>query len=629
MIDQSTLAQVDQKAAQYMGNPEALQQMYQQKQQLIDLLALQKIKSEKEAAARDMTLKMAQQSGQPQTIAQQREQQVLDMTKQEMVQQQAGNLGHQQQEQQQNLQQVLKGMSQGAQQPPQQGTPGVPQQSAPGIAALPTQGLMPPKAMAGGGIVAFSGEEDSYVGLPDWEEEWKKRQEEKAGKGTGKEVPRSWWERNVVNPDENRYALARDIEARRIARTNKSGVFTPQTDAEREAEKAKDAIVANLKAGKYDPTGKPLVPMIGKEKQSDVFARMEAMKKDGQKGPVPETQAPVAAKNPLQKVLDKNKLTQQPPKDTPVLAPQATAEKAPAGGLQGIMEAAATKQVGRDPVAEARAKREEATAALGYNPEEKAKFEANQKAMADYDKAQFDPEKLRSEQLTDFLLGGAGHSTMGMTLSSSGKAGVSRRRQQEAMERARMGERQTKEEGLLELGRKAREKGFELGEKTAEGADAGVRQGLASGASMVNTDKEGVFRSLDRASREKIAALDAQVRREVNQADKEGVLALKQQTLLASIDKAEETAVSTATKSAPAYAIIKNIGAIESMGGKLDKDQVAKKQSAEADLDKITLEIRNKFQDTRAMVMSGNSNAGLGSLSTGGWKVTPVTPAKK
>ena len=39
--------QVDDRAKQYMGNPQALQDMYQQKQQLIDLLALQKIKSQK------------------------------------------------------------------------------------------------------------------------------------------------------------------------------------------------------------------------------------------------------------------------------------------------------------------------------------------------------------------------------------------------------------------------------------------------------------------------------------------------------------------------------------------------------------------------------------------------------
>mgnify|MGYP000562465782 CR=1 FL=1 len=74
---QSTLNQVDQKAEQYMGNPQELEQKYKQNQQLIDLLALQKIKSQKEAAAREMALKMAQQTGKPQTIEQQREQQEM------------------------------------------------------------------------------------------------------------------------------------------------------------------------------------------------------------------------------------------------------------------------------------------------------------------------------------------------------------------------------------------------------------------------------------------------------------------------------------------------------------------------------------------------------------------------
>ena len=67
MIDRDIAARV----AAYRGNPEALMQQYQQSQNLLDLLALQKIKSEKEAAMRDMQLKMAQ-SGKPPTIAQQR-----------------------------------------------------------------------------------------------------------------------------------------------------------------------------------------------------------------------------------------------------------------------------------------------------------------------------------------------------------------------------------------------------------------------------------------------------------------------------------------------------------------------------------------------------------------------------
>jgi hypothetical protein len=469
---------------------------------------------------------------------------------------------------------------------------------------------MPPKAMASGGIVAF----DEGGDVEDWEKEWKRRQAELEDP----ERATSWAERNIFSPKEARYKQKRANAVSALQEQDKPGLLTPTTKAERMAYEAKEAIIRNLSEGKYDPTGKPLVPTVGGKPVG------------AQPAPTPATQVPPQA--PVNPLAPANPLAPKPPQaPRPPAAPAAPAlaPQAPAGGLQGIMEAAATKQVRRDPAAEARTKRDEATAAMGYNPEEKAKFEANQKAMADYDKAQFDPEKLRSEQLTDFLLGGAGHSTMGMTLSSSGKAGVSRRRQQEAMERARMGERQTKEEGLLELGRKAREEGFKVGEKSAENAETGMRQGLASGTAMVDADKQMETAGLDRASREYVARLNAQVQREANAAAKEGTLALKQQTLLANIDKAEETAVSTAKKAAPAYAIIKNIGAIEAMGGKLDKTQLAQKQSAEADIDKIETAIRYKFQDTRAMVMSGNSAAGLGSLSTGGWKVTPVTPAKK
>jgi hypothetical protein len=585
--------------------------MYQQKQQLIDLLALQKIKSEKEAAARDMTLKMAQQSGQPQTIAQQREQQVLDMTKQEMVQQQAGNLGHQQQEQQQNLQQVLKGMSQGAQQPPQQGTPGVPQQSAPGIAALPTQGLMPPKAMASGGIVAF----DEGGDVADWEEEWKRRQAELEDPNRAQ----TWIERNIVDRKQQAYDQSKRRAASELSKQYKPGINTPTTKAERAAYEAKEAIIKNLAEGKYDPTGKPLVPTVGGKPATQVAP----------KAPVPETQAPAAAENPLQKVLDKNKLApQQPRQAAPVLAPQVPGAS-PAGGLQSIMEEAAKKQVGRDPVAEAKAKRAEAAAALGYTPEEQAKFKANQEGLEALNKEQFDPEKLRQEQLEDFLLGGAGHSTMGITLGSAGKAGVSRKRQQDALKYARMGELAKRGEDFLEKGRATREKGFELGEKSAESAEAGSRQGLASGTAMVDADKQMEVAGLDRASREKIANIQASVQREVNKATKEGTLELKRQTFMLAIKEAEAKAVEEAKKGSTDSNLLKQLSNFEAMG-KLSPEQQATKKAAEARLAVVEKAALNGFADLRAQVMSENSTEGLGSLATGAFKVTPInTPIKK
>jgi hypothetical protein len=81
--------QVQQRVDAYRSNPEALAMQYQQNQQLIDLLALQKLKSEKEAAARDMQMKM---QGEPGTIAEQREQQVQALTQQEVSQKLMGSV---------------------------------------------------------------------------------------------------------------------------------------------------------------------------------------------------------------------------------------------------------------------------------------------------------------------------------------------------------------------------------------------------------------------------------------------------------------------------------------------------------------------------------------------------------
>jgi len=83
----------------YRGNPQGLQQRYQMSQQLLDLLALQKLKSEKDSVARQMQAQMQQMPG---TVAQQREQEMLGRTKQEMAQQVGGVMRQQAMQQQQN-----------------------------------------------------------------------------------------------------------------------------------------------------------------------------------------------------------------------------------------------------------------------------------------------------------------------------------------------------------------------------------------------------------------------------------------------------------------------------------------------------------------------------------------------
>jgi len=100
-IDQEIQRKVD----AYRSNPQALQQRYAQNQELIDLLALQKLKSEKDAMARQMQMQMQQA---PQTIKAQREQELLQRNKQELMQQTAGVMQNAQQRQAQNMQRVAR-----------------------------------------------------------------------------------------------------------------------------------------------------------------------------------------------------------------------------------------------------------------------------------------------------------------------------------------------------------------------------------------------------------------------------------------------------------------------------------------------------------------------------------------
>ena len=126
---------VQQKADAYRSNPNALMQSYEQKKELIDLLALQKIKSEQEAYARDMQAQMQEVPG---TIAQQLEQEVVGTERERITQQVMP--GMQQQAQMQQAQMQPNQMQQG----------GLPTQPAPNMARMMQGGIV---GYAPGGMV--------------------------------------------------------------------------------------------------------------------------------------------------------------------------------------------------------------------------------------------------------------------------------------------------------------------------------------------------------------------------------------------------------------------------------------------------------------------------------------------
>ena len=126
-------SQVQQRVSQFRSNPEGLTQNYKQNKQLIDLLALQMLKSEKDEKAKEAALQMGQQP----TVMQQREGELMQ-DKMRQVAQGLGMAGDQQMQQQQAA--AASGASGGR--PPQQQPAGI--------------GSLSPKKFSGGGIVSFA-----------------------------------------------------------------------------------------------------------------------------------------------------------------------------------------------------------------------------------------------------------------------------------------------------------------------------------------------------------------------------------------------------------------------------------------------------------------------------------------
>jgi hypothetical protein len=100
---------VSNRADMFAGNPQGLQQRYAMSQDLLDLLALQKLKKDKEAAQRDLQMQMQAPAA---TVKDQLAGQVMDMTKQEVASSLAPGIQQQGQAMQaQQLQQAMGGIA--------------------------------------------------------------------------------------------------------------------------------------------------------------------------------------------------------------------------------------------------------------------------------------------------------------------------------------------------------------------------------------------------------------------------------------------------------------------------------------------------------------------------------------
>ena len=167
-------SQIQDKMDTYRSNPDALKKAFGVSKQTVDLLALQKLTSEKKQIAADMQLKAQQQPG---TIAEQREQEALALVKQEqsrsfgdLAKQTAGTLNQTAAAQKQGMNKLMKNAGRKA----PTGVAGLPglmgntssraptgNPAAQGLAgarmALASKQPGGPRRMAQGGIVGFAG----------------------------------------------------------------------------------------------------------------------------------------------------------------------------------------------------------------------------------------------------------------------------------------------------------------------------------------------------------------------------------------------------------------------------------------------------------------------------------------
>jgi hypothetical protein len=176
--------------------------------------------------------------------------------------------------------------------------------------------------------------------------------------------------------------------------------------------------------------------------------------------------------------------------------------------------------LGQDPEAIRRARAAEAAAAAGYTPEERAEKE---RRITELEALRPGAQDLRDRRLIQGLLGAGGQRGIGGVLGGYGRASLAEEERQGEAQRASVLERQKMLDQLLEAGRAARMKGFDVG-TTAE-KDVFGRQEKAAGdvTQLQRAQQTALDSALDRQSRERIAQEEIAIRRQANAISAAGV----------------------------------------------------------------------------------------------------------
>lgn len=541
MLDQDVQSRVD----AYRGNPQALQQKYSVSKDLLDLMALQKLTKEKEAATRELQMAMAAKQGQgPGTIRDQLQQKALGMTKQELEQQQMQLLQQKQQEQQQNLQQLAQS----------------------GIAQNPAPNMEDGPGFASGGIIAFAGGAEVPFANPmsdvNVAREKVRRgeplteREENALRNAERAMLRAFGpNQNVINPPAQTPTplpadLARQAEKKiplseaekivgNIGKASAPGYNGPNPLDE------KRALNRGVQLPPNAPTAYPMPGMTPKEVILDTAQRAGILSPppSAETKPAPEQTrlvrpapavAPVGIATPPVAPPAPQAAQQPAPSAEATVQQPAAPQAAPAENEFVTRLKADLDQAQENPGAARQNILQQFLAQHGLTPEERADRTKYQEALRARHAALTDPEELRREKLKQTLLGMAGASNAGLAFARGAAAGQNYEAGRNAEALKTLEQLQGINEGETAARRKALETAYGFGGKEAESVrgseTARYQAGLGALGGLARTDKEIAAQErltdkkikaelertgLDNASRERVVDATNQTSKEV------------------------------------------------------------------------------------------------------------------
>ena len=459
MIGRNLGSDVQDRVDAYKENPQALQARYTQSQELLDLLAMQKMKSEKDAYARDMKMKMEKK---PSTIAQQYETELAGRTKNDILEGVSGVLKNKQNQAQSNINKV----------------------AARGVAGQPANNML---SLAGGGIVGFAGggevtdielrrigmSREEFEKLPENKQKqllsdlndpfgigsfFKNQEEKRAIRAQGREgnideerlgadVPKETLDK--LSEEEKKFLKDRPFfTSPTIKADGKAEEFTPIPGAGKMQSRDQSSL-SGIAAVK--PEDKKLVVPV------DNFAKDKS-------GGITDAAAPA---------FDASKFAQNKAFDTEVR-----------GGISDLLKS--------DP--------QKAVDFAARTPAEQAMIDKLLKERTDMRDNMMNPDKLSNDRLLQTLLGAKG-ATPGEAFRTSGLAGINAERNQENMRRSEFDA--INKQFLTEA-----DKSQGIKQKAFEGSQADKKQGVASGTSLTANDKTAAMNAeklLQEMSNSKVA----------------------------------------------------------------------------------------------------------------------------